>query len=40
MVVSGTIEKVVVPKRGRRFALMRDDWGRAHHATFDQLTAS
>ena len=40
MIISGTIERVVIPKKGQRFALVRDDFGGHHHADFDQLTAA
>jgi hypothetical protein len=40
MIVSGPVKKVIVAKRGQRFALVEDDFGDHHHADFDQLTAA
>jgi hypothetical protein len=36
----GTIDKVVVPRRGERFALVLDDAGRAHYANFSKISAA
>ena len=40
MMVSGTIVQVVVPEKGQRFAVVRDDFGDSHQADVDQLTAA
>ncbi len=33
----GVIEAVVVPERGHRFIVVRDDQGRAHHRWFQEV---
>ena len=39
MAVTGTVETVVVPKAGQRYAVVAGDDGLRHEAFFDQLAA-